>query len=74
MVTYAKISPKSGEPQRYSWGTQKKKKKKKKKMKRAGPGGTHYISAVMYPVSLLFSAHVLFSVWRATNSVLDAFY
>ena len=29
MVTYAKISPKSGEPQRYSWGTQKKKKKKK---------------------------------------------
>ena len=23
-VTYAKISPKSGEPQRYSWGTQKK--------------------------------------------------
>ena len=30
-VTYAKISPKSGEPQRYSWGTQKKKKKKKKK-------------------------------------------
>ena len=28
MVTYAKISPKSGEPQRYSWGTQKKKKKK----------------------------------------------
>ena len=28
-VTYAKISPKSGEPQRYSWGTQKKKKKKK---------------------------------------------
>ena len=30
-VTYAKISPKSGEPQRHSWGTQKKKKKKKKK-------------------------------------------
>ena len=30
-VTYAKISPKSGEPQRYSWGTHKKKKKKKKK-------------------------------------------
>ena len=30
MVTYAKISPKSGEPQRYSWGTHKKKKKKKK--------------------------------------------
>ena len=29
-VTYAKISPKSGEPQRYSRGTQKKKKKKKK--------------------------------------------
>ena len=28
-VTYANISPKSGEPQRYSWGTQKKKKKKK---------------------------------------------
>ena len=28
MVTYAKISPKSGEPQRYSWGTQKKKKKR----------------------------------------------
>ena len=28
MVTYAKNSPKSGEPQRYSWGTQKKKKKK----------------------------------------------
>ena len=28
-VTYAKISPKSGEPQRYSWGTQKKKTKKK---------------------------------------------
>ena len=27
MVTYAKISPKSGEPQRYSWGSQKKKKK-----------------------------------------------
>ena len=27
-VTYAKISPKSGEPQRYCWGTQKKKKKK----------------------------------------------
>ena len=27
MVTYAKISPKNGEPQRYSWGTQKKKKK-----------------------------------------------
>ena len=26
-VTYAKISPKSGEPQRYSWETQKKKKK-----------------------------------------------
>ena len=26
MVTYAKISPKNGEPQRYSWGTQKKKK------------------------------------------------
>ena len=26
-----KISPKSGEPQRYSWGTQKKKKKKKRK-------------------------------------------
>ena len=25
-VTYAKISPKSGEPQRYSWGTEKKKK------------------------------------------------
>ena len=23
-VTYAKISPKSGEPQRYSWGTKKK--------------------------------------------------
>ena len=32
MVTYAKISPQSGEPQRYSWGTHKKKKKKKKKM------------------------------------------
>ena len=31
MLTYAKISPKSGEPQRYRWGTQKKKKKKKKK-------------------------------------------
>ena len=31
MVTYAKISPKSGEPQRYSWGTQKKAKKKKRK-------------------------------------------
>ena len=29
-VTYAKISPKSGEPQRYSWGTQKKNKKNKK--------------------------------------------
>ena len=29
-VTYVKISPKSGEPQRYSWGTQLKKKKKKK--------------------------------------------
>ena len=28
MVTYAKISPKSGEPQRYSWGTHKKKRKK----------------------------------------------
>ena len=27
MVTYAKISPKNGEPQRYSWGMQKKKKK-----------------------------------------------
>ena len=27
-VTYAKISPKNGEPQRRSWGTQKKKKKK----------------------------------------------
>ena len=27
-VTYVKISPKSGEPQRYSWGTQKKEKKK----------------------------------------------
>ena len=27
-VTYAKISLKSGEPQRYSWGTKKKKKKK----------------------------------------------
>ena len=27
MVTYAKISPKSGEPQRYSWWTKKKKKK-----------------------------------------------
>ena len=26
-VTHAKISPKNGEPQRYSWGTQKKKKK-----------------------------------------------
>ena len=26
MVTYAKISPQNGEPQRYSWGTQKKKK------------------------------------------------
>ena len=26
-VTYAKISPKNGEPQRYSWGMQKKKKK-----------------------------------------------
>ena len=26
-VTYAKISPKSGEPQRYSWGTQKQKKR-----------------------------------------------
>ena len=24
MVKYAKISPKNGEPQRYSWGTQKK--------------------------------------------------
>ena len=31
MVTYPKISPQNGEPQRYSWGTQKKKKKKKKK-------------------------------------------
>ena len=31
MVTYAKISPKSGEPQRYSWGTQKKNKNKNKK-------------------------------------------
>ena len=30
-VTYAKISPKSGEPQRCSWGTPKKKKKKRKK-------------------------------------------
>ena len=30
MVTYAKISPKSGEPQRYSWERKKKKKKKKK--------------------------------------------
>ena len=29
-VTYTKISPKSGEPQRYSSGTKKKKKKKKK--------------------------------------------
>ena len=27
MVTYAKISPKSGEPQRYSWGTKKNPKK-----------------------------------------------
>ena len=32
MVTYAKISPKNGEPQRYSWGTQKKKKKKKRQL------------------------------------------
>ena len=32
-ATYAKISPKSGEPQRYSWGTQKKKEKKKEKKK-----------------------------------------
>ena len=30
-VTYAKISPKSGEPQRYSWGTQKKKKEERKR-------------------------------------------
>ena len=29
MVTYAKISPKSGEPQRFSWGTQKNKKNQK---------------------------------------------
>ena len=29
-VTYAKISPKSGEPQRYSWGTQKTKQNKNK--------------------------------------------
>ena len=35
-VPYAKISPKSGEPQRYSWGTQKKKKKKKKKKDNGG--------------------------------------
>ena len=28
MVTYAKISPNNGEPQRYSWETQKKKKKR----------------------------------------------
>ena len=32
-VTYAKISPKSREPQIYSWGTKKKKEKKKKKDK-----------------------------------------
>ena len=32
-VTYAKISPKNCEPQRYSWGTQKKKKKQKNKKK-----------------------------------------
>ena len=30
-VTYAKISPRNGEPQRYSWGTQKKKKMLMKK-------------------------------------------
>ena len=30
MVTYAKISPKSGEPQRYSWGTQKKTNKQRR--------------------------------------------
>ena len=29
-VTYAKISPQSGEPQRYSWGTQKQTNKQKK--------------------------------------------
>ena len=43
-VTYAKISPKSGEPQRYSWGTQKKKKKKKNFLKL--PTG-HLCSAVL---------------------------
>ena len=37
-VTYAKISPKSGEPQRSSWGTQKKKKKKKKREKMEARG------------------------------------
>ena len=35
-MTYAKSHPKSGEPQRYSWGAHKKKKKKKKKMQEAG--------------------------------------
>ena len=30
-VTRVTISPKSGEPQRYSWGTQKKKEKKKER-------------------------------------------
>ena len=33
-MTYAKISPKSGEPQRYSWGTQKKTQKKPTKKKK----------------------------------------
>ena len=36
-VTYAKISPKSGEPQKYSWGTQKTTTNKQTKNKKTSP-------------------------------------
>ena len=55
-VTYAKISPKSGEPQRYSWGMQKKQKKPPKKQKQTyqhQPKESHSVSKLRRRIGIL---------------------
>ena len=57
-VTYAKISPKSGEPQRYIWGTQKKKKKKNHLLSRKvilSPGLPPSTAGLTVELSLLYN-------------------
>ena len=72
-VTYAKISPKSGEPQRYSWGTQKKNKNthtKTSTQKKTPP----YSEISPPPPTLLKKKSVPFPIQLLLNALQSCFF